>query len=234
MWSLGERWSYAGTVWGPGPPENFTAKVTVIELSAADARIRAEISYGFGTVVQDTLVALPSFRVVAFNSSFPSGIRFRFEYGPPLELFSFPLTAGKTWSSASNFTYSYRTLPLAKVSTPAGIFDAFPVEQSAMGIPFITLELIVPGLGHAVMYYASDVGQMVRYEAFDLRNALVAEFSITEFMIPSGSAPSAVHPGIDPAVGIVSALLVGAIGASTVQILRTVNIARASGRRGRA
>lgn len=234
VWSLGEQWGYEGVVWGPGPRENFTASVTVIALSEVEARLRAEISYGFGTVVQDTLVALPSFRVMRFNSSFPSGIHHEFVYGSPLELFSFPLSAGKTWSSVSDFTYSYVTLDLTEVATPAGVFEAYPVLQSAMGIPFLTLELIVPGLGYAVMYYAASVGQIVRYEAFDHMDALVAEFSITSMTLgPEGFAGDR-GPDATPAGGVLALLLAGGIGGATVQALRTFNMGQSMGRRGSA
>jgi len=232
VWALGQRWSYEGTVWGPGPREDFTANVSVIAMSSEEARVRAAISYGFGIVVQETLVALPTLRVLAFDASFPSGIRHRFDYDPPLELLSFPLSAGKAWSSVSNFTYSYSTRPLMRVSTPAGAFDAYPVEQDAMGIPIITLELILPGLGHAVLYYAADVGQIVRYEAFSRVGTLVAEFAITEFSSPSVPSRSAIDPAVNPAIGVVALLLAGASAASTVQILRTVDPTQ--GRRRRA
>lgn len=211
-WSLGQRWAFKGTLWAPGPREDFTATVTVDELGKGNARVRAEIVYGFGTVVEDTLVALPSFAVLSISASFPRGTHWEFRYDPPLRLFSFPLSAGRHWDSASNFTYSYRVLPPTALRTPAGVFDVFPVEQNAMGIPFITQQLIVPGLGRAVVYYSDRVGQIVRYEAFEKAGGLVAEFSLI-----SPPAPPRAEAPASPLWGMATVLALVVVGVLTIR-----------------
>ncbi|MEK6852136.1 MAG: hypothetical protein AABY30_06325, partial [Candidatus Thermoplasmatota archaeon] len=75
-----------------------------------------------------------------------------------------------------------------EVVTPAGAFDAVPVEQeNAPGIPFFTEWTIAVGFGRALMQYSADVGHLIKYEAFGQSGNKIGEVVMTS---PAGRQPS--------------------------------------------
>ena len=188
-WHVGQTWTYRGYLAAPGPPGNFTT-TTVLRVDSTSALLRTEEAWDeFGLFVTETLFSRPEFTIVASNTTVPNGQHYDSVYDPPLRLFSFPLAAGKTWQSPTDLgTHQYRVLPRTEVTTPAGAFDAFPVEQgNAPGIPFLPAWTLAIGTGRALMYYSGDVGQVVRYEAFDSQGEKLGEVAIPS---PPGRPPS--------------------------------------------
>ena len=189
-WHAVQTLTYRGYLLAPGPSDNFTTTLTVVRVDSTLALLRTEDAWDkFGLFVAETLFSLPEFTIVASNTTTSNGQHYDFVYDPPLRLFSFPLAAGNTWHSPTDLgTYQYRVLPRTEVTTPAGAFDAFPVEQgNAPGIPFLPAWTLAIGTGRALMYYSGDVGQVVRYEAFDSQGEKLGEVAITS---PPGRPPS--------------------------------------------
>lgn len=188
IWRIGQTWAYQGHYAGPGPAGNFSTALSVVAMDAFSAVLRTEDSWEFGVVVAETVVSLSDFSIAASNVTLPGGQHSDQVYTPPLLLFSFPLSEGKTWESPTSYgTYSYRVLPLTQVTTSAGVFDAFPVEQQgAPGIPLIPEWTIANGTGRALVYYAGDVGQIVKYESFDSQGDRLGVVEITS---PAGRTP---------------------------------------------
>jgi len=181
-WHAGQTWTYRGHLAAPGPPGNVTTTLTVLRVDSTSALLRTEDALdAFGLFVAEALFSLPEFTIVASNTSASNGQHYDLVYDPPLRLFSFSLAAGNTWQSPTFLgTYEYRVLPRTEVTTPAGAFDAFPVEQgNAPGIPFLPAWTLAVGTGRALVYYSGDVGQVVRYEAFDAQGEKLGEVAIT-------------------------------------------------------
>jgi hypothetical protein len=182
-------------------------------VDSTSALLRTEDAWDeFGLFVAETLFSLPEFTIVASNTTVPNGRHYDFVYDRPLRLFSFPLAAGSAWQSPTFLgTYAYRVLPRTEVTTPAGAFDAFPVEQgNAPGIPFLPAWTLAVGTGRALVYYSGDVGQVVKYEAFDSQGEKLGEVAITS---PPGrpvSSPAYLTVGILVA-SIVAAVTVGLV-----------------------
>jgi hypothetical protein len=210
-WLVGQTWTYRGYLAAPGPPGNFTTSLTVLRVDSTSALLRTEEAWDeFGLFVAETLFSLPEFTIVALNTTVPNGQHYDFVYDRPLRLFSFPLAAGNTWQSPTFLgTYQYRVLPRTEVTTPAGVFDAFPVEQeNAPGIPFLPAWTLAVGAGRALVYYSGDVGQVVRYEAFDSQGEKLGEVAITS--PPGRPASSSVYLALGVLVAsVVTAAAVG-------------------------
>ena len=170
-------------------------------MESTSALLRTEDAWDeFGLFVAETLFSRPEFTIVASNTTAANGQHYDFVYNPPLRLFSFPLAAGNTWQSPTDLgTYRYRVLPRTEVTTPAGAFDAFPVEQeNAPGIPLFPAWTLAVGTGRALVYDSGDVGQVVKYEAFGAQGEKLGEVAITSPPGRQASSP------VDLAVGILA------------------------------
>jgi hypothetical protein len=135
-------------------------------------------------------------------------------FDPPLLLFSFPLSSGKSWeSSTTTGTYAYRAESPIQLATAGGLYEVVPVTQSnAPGIPFLSVWSLAVGSGRAVIYYSGDVGQIVKHEAFDTQGAKLGEVALVS---PQELRP---FPSFVLPMAIVSASSIGA--AVVVSLIR--------------
>ena len=196
VWTVGEEWTYRGYYLDPGVRWDFTVAVKVAALSNNSALVEANHTFSSGWMLQRTLFRWPSLGVVCSNATFSNGRRSDLCYTPPLEWLNFTLQAGKAWNVSTSpgglevWGYRYAVLPETSVETPAGTTSAFPVTQTAMGIPMITVKNVLPGQGTARTYFSGDVGNLVFYEAFDQGGAKVAEATLTSPALPRRANPA--------------------------------------------